>query len=1410
MQLFFLCLALLLALGLAAHWWHRGGPSQAGTGPAALAPGSPSRPPLPRPGDPAPPAATTSVAEVPASIPPDPTLADVLEEIGDLSVPGNRERAVARMQEIEQGRRATAAARAEALGLPLRSVRPDGTVVELVDFDGDRPVYFTTHNTNAAISTGADLLRAPPYGLTASGLTIGMWDGGSGRASHQEFSVGSRLTVMDQSAPITHATHVAGTLAAAGKFPPARGMATAARIDSYDWNSDKSEMTSRAAAAPGEPGKIYLSNHSYGYVSGWHLVDGGSPYRVWEWWGDGTTSSSIDQDFGRYNTFARDSDALAFSAPYYLMFRSAGNDRSNNPSAGQSVALSPGASTVVAYDSSAHPKGDGIYRGGFETISFDALAKNVLTIGSVADAVSGGIRDPSLADMAGYSSWGPTDDGRIKPDLVANGETLVSSINGDDLYGEASGTSMSAPNASGTAALLIEEYGRLFPGGAMRSSTLKGLLIHTADDRGHPGPDYRFGWGLINGLAAAELIRDHAANPLKVRMTENLITSTNTTMSHEFVWDGVSPIRATLSWTDPAGTATTTSDLRTPRLLNNLDLKIIGPGGGEHLPYIMPFVGTWTQASMDLPASTGKNRVDNVEQVYIASPPLPGVYRCIISFEGSLANNQQHYSLLISGSADEEPPPPPLTLTSITPASALPGTVTVDIAGTGFDSSTVVKLQRTGEADIIASSVSLVNSALRCQFNTSGAAQGVWDVSASNPDNETFTLPAAFTVIGALWSESFDGAVAGWTSQATTGSNAWILTTTQSHSPPTSFYAPGPASKTTTNLTSPAIPIPANGTNLQFKFWHSYNLENGRDGGKLEFSIDGGAWFDVISSGSGAVFASNGYNTTLASRGGGPPANLSEFAGQQAWSGNSGGFIETIINLTNTAKYAGKTLRVRWRIATNSSGDSNGWYVDSVALAGGGDFTNQAPLITSAASSSSEETVTELDDSVFYIVRGQDTGLSVAATDDGGEAALTYTWSGSHVGGAPVSFSINGSNAAKSTLAQFEATGDYLLSVTVQDTQGLAASSSVNVRVLQTATATSVSPASASVSVGGEQTFTAILRDQFGEAMSSQPSSFIWAASAGGTISPAGLFTASTAGGPYVVSATSGSFSGSAAITVNPAPAEVILGNLTHTFDGQSKAAAVSTKPVDLPVSVTYDGSPDEPVAVGSYIVNAVVTDPNYQGSASQTLVIQPRSYTLAVLASPDEGGSVTGGGTFNQDSSAPITATAANNWAFTGWIGDGIADPDSPSTTVIVDGNKTVTATFAEGGYDAWAASMGLVGEEALRLADADRDGLQNLIEYALGTSPLAYTASPAARIEPDEASPPVKRLTMRFTRPRDLPDVSYAVWVSADLKSWSEVSDITVVDGPGSELETVIARDSEPAAEGRRFMHLRIRSTP
>lgn len=95
---------------------------------------------------------------------------------------------------------------------------------------------------------------------------------------------------------------------------------------------------------------------------------------------------------------------------------------------------------MLTYDSLLHPRGDGAYRSGFETFGFDAVAKNITTIGSFTDAVMNDLRDALKANSISFSSWGPTDDGRFKHDLVANSDGVCSVLNGSNsAYGTHNG-----------------------------------------------------------------------------------------------------------------------------------------------------------------------------------------------------------------------------------------------------------------------------------------------------------------------------------------------------------------------------------------------------------------------------------------------------------------------------------------------------------------------------------------------------------------------------------------------------------------------------------------------------------------------------------------------------------------------------------------------------------------------------------------------------------------------------------------------------------------------------------------------------------------------------------------------------------------------------------------------------------
>jgi len=519
------------------------------------------------------------------------------------------------------------------------------TIFELMGFAEGKPLVYKTCNLNSAISIGVDKIREPsPYELNGDALVVGIWDSGAVRSTHQEF--GTRTNIKDGAANSNHSTHVGGTIGAAGIQASAEGMAPMVMVDSYEWTGDIAEMTSRAMSYPGEPDTLTISSHSYGYVCGWE--HGTSPSRWYGLWGN--PESDL---FGLYDSEARQWDEICYNAPYYLPFKAVGNDRSDSAvAAGDTFEYYKWPKwRQKVYDPNTDPYDDDWDNGGFDTILTVSTAKNIVTVGAVHDAVSAGVRDLSRASMTSFSGWGPTDDGRIKPDIVANGVALYSPTAGSDTsYSTYSGTSMACPSAAGAAVLLVDLYDRLFAGQTMRAATLKALLIHTADDLGTAGPDYKFGWGLLNAKAAAEQIADHYRFSDANKIIEGSLTVAEHARSYAFEWDGFSAIRVTLCWTDPAGPVGNGLDSPTSRLVNDLDVRVVGPAGhNAYYPFVL------NPSNPEAPATTANNAVDNLEQVLVASPADAGTYTVELTHKGVLTNGAQDYSLIISGQYADGP-----------------------------------------------------------------------------------------------------------------------------------------------------------------------------------------------------------------------------------------------------------------------------------------------------------------------------------------------------------------------------------------------------------------------------------------------------------------------------------------------------------------------------------------------------------------------------------------------------------------------------------------------------------------------------------------------------------------------------------------------------------------------------------
>lgn len=517
---------------------------------------------------------------------------------------------------------------------PIRRSLPDGSLIEIQALVHGRPVYYLTQNLDAAKTVSANLIwsgGSAGLELSGAGIKIGEWDGGGVLTTHQELT--GRVTQKDSPGSTHyHSTHVAGTMIAAGISNRAKGMAYQATLDAYDWTDDESE-----AAAAGATGLLF-SNHSYSYITGWRYnFFNDSRYA---WFGDPAISETEDYWFGFYSGSTLDWDQIAWDAPYYLIVASAGNDRNDSgPSAGAQHWVYEGNDWVL---STVTRDADG-GADGYDCIPAGrAISKNSLTVGAVSD-ITNGYTSPSDVHISSFSSWGPADDGRIKPDITGNGVSLYSCSNSSNLaYLTVSGTSMSSPNVTGSLALLQQHFQNTHQGESMRAATLKALVIHTADEAGAAdGPDYAYGWGLLNAKSAADVITEDTAEPdimLELTLSQNVL------FIKKVYSAGTAPIRLTIVWTDPpAASPSDQLNPRTPMLVNDLDLRIVRDSDSQeffpwHLDVENPAVAA-TQAD---------NTIDNVEQVLVENPQ-PGNYTITVNHKGSLQHSEQDFSIIISG-----------------------------------------------------------------------------------------------------------------------------------------------------------------------------------------------------------------------------------------------------------------------------------------------------------------------------------------------------------------------------------------------------------------------------------------------------------------------------------------------------------------------------------------------------------------------------------------------------------------------------------------------------------------------------------------------------------------------------------------------------------------------------------------
>jgi hypothetical protein len=271
-----------------------------------------------------------------------------------------------------------------------------------------------------------------------------------------------------------------------------------------------------------------------------------------------------------YNSGAESADRQTRSYKNIMRVFSAGNDGTSNCSYGAG-------------------SGWGNITGGIKS------AKNVIAVANL-----------NYVDvLANSSSRGPATDGRIKPDVSAVGTDVYSTIDTND-YELKTGTSMSCPGVSGLFGQLYHAYRDLHAGADPNTGLLKNILMNTCDDIGNPGPDFKHGFGRVNGLRAVKVLEAQ----------QHLVDSVSTGGTKTFtlaVPSNTHRLKVMLYWVDKEAAVSATT-----ALVNDLDFTIINPSNTTYLPWVLNHAPNATTLNANAQRLT--DHLNNVEQITIDTP----------------------------------------------------------------------------------------------------------------------------------------------------------------------------------------------------------------------------------------------------------------------------------------------------------------------------------------------------------------------------------------------------------------------------------------------------------------------------------------------------------------------------------------------------------------------------------------------------------------------------------------------------------------------------------------------------------------------------------------------------------------------------------------------------------------------
>ena len=311
-------------------------------------------------------------------------------------------------------------------------------------------------------------------------------------------------------------------------------------------------------------------------------------------WGD-DTQGRYDTSAMEFDALVRDADALKLNDQPYILEFSAGNA--------------------------------GPFR---QTVGSPAVAKNVIATGATENnRLNLPIEEFSIYSdgpdaMADFSSRGPCEDGRIKPDLVAPG-TWIASLRSvyandenawwpiSDNYMYQGGTSQAGPHVSGAAAVFVQYYRATHAGVTPSPALVKAALINSAADDDDalgtgPVPNMDEGWGRVDLPALIASTRDY-----DFLDQTTLLTNGQVFEQRVVVANSDEPLKITLAYTDVPGLPAAV-----PALVNDLDLEVISPDG--HI-----YHGNQFQDGESVPDVPTFDTINNVEGVHLYTPP-PGEY----------------------------------------------------------------------------------------------------------------------------------------------------------------------------------------------------------------------------------------------------------------------------------------------------------------------------------------------------------------------------------------------------------------------------------------------------------------------------------------------------------------------------------------------------------------------------------------------------------------------------------------------------------------------------------------------------------------------------------------------------------------------------------------------------------------